>query len=71
MIFNYDKIYYHKFPVIKYAISADRKTRKITSLRNAPKWNNLSVYMLPQNNFNTNSRRKVQHLRIKFTKLRF
>jgi len=30
MIFSYDKIYDHKFPVTKCTISADRKTRKIT-----------------------------------------
>jgi len=30
MIFNYDKIYDHKFPVTKCTISADRKTRTIT-----------------------------------------
>jgi len=29
MIFSYDKIYDHKFPVTKCTISADRKTRKI------------------------------------------
>jgi len=33
MIFrpSYDKIYDHEFPVTKYTISADRKTRKITA----------------------------------------
>jgi len=40
------------------------------SLHNVPEWNNYIVHMLPQNNFN-NSHRKVQNLRIKFTKLRF
>jgi len=63
-------MYYHKFTNIKFTTSADRKTRKINSLHNVPKWNHQSIYMLPQNNFNTNSRRKVQNLRIKFTKLR-
>jgi len=40
------------------------------SQHSVPKWNNYSVYMLPKNSFDTNSRRKVQNLRIKFTKLR-
>jgi len=31
MIFSYDKIYDGKFPVTKFAISADRKTMKITA----------------------------------------
>jgi len=31
MIYSYDKIYDHKFPVTKCTISADRKTRKITA----------------------------------------
>jgi len=31
MIFSYDKIYDHKFPVTKSTISADRKTIKITA----------------------------------------
>jgi len=31
IIFSYDKIYDHKFPVTKCTISADRKTGKITA----------------------------------------
>jgi len=31
MMFSYDKIYDHKFPVTKCMISVDRKTRKITA----------------------------------------
>jgi len=31
IIFRYDEIYDHKFPVTKSTISDDRKTRKITA----------------------------------------
>jgi len=41
MIFSYDKIYDHKFPVAKCTISANRKTRKITAqCTQMKKWNN-------------------------------
>ena len=69
MIFSYDKIYDGKFPVTKCTISADRKTIKITALCTQMK--QLERTYVTANNFNTNSRRKVQHLRIEFTKLWF
>jgi len=35
----------HKFPVIKFVISSERKQKKITSLHNFAKWNKYSEYV--------------------------
>jgi len=69
VIFSYDKINDHKIPVTKCTISTDRKAKKDNCIVYLNETTRAYIYVT-EKNFDTNSRRKVQNLRIKFTKLR-